>query len=49
MVYIQLPTLPAPFSRLKDYFVILQYISAINFAIIRYSTVNDEKNYEKNI
>ena len=35
MVYIQLP---APFSRQKDYlYTHLQYISAINFAIIRYS------------
>ena len=34
--YIDIPT---PFSQLKNYFVILHYISAINFAIIRKSLV----------
>ena len=38
--YIDIPT---PFSQLKNYFVILHYISAINFAIIRKSLV--EVNY----
>ena len=41
MVHIQLPT---PFSQLKNYFVILQNISTINFAIITYSACVYEKN-----